>query len=166
MAHPALTDATIKSPVRLLADAVRVFLDASPSDAVPGTPAGRLSVERAYVPEIPIENIQGTMITVLPGAMSSEPGTRQKSRKTEAVEVFVERHLTEIPASAAGKAEIDAFLDFVERVCVALRSTQTVTDAESNAHKYLRHEQTDLEDDRLMLGQAAIRIDAEYEVWI
>ena len=166
MAHAALTDESIKSPVRLLSDALRELLDASPSDAVPDQPAGTILVDRAYYPEVGIEDVEGTMISVLPGPMACKPGARGKNRYEEEVYIFVQQKLENEPKGAAGKAELDAFLDFVHRVVTAISvgPSRKVTDTEANEHDYLANEQTDILDQHLAKGFASVRIDADYEV--
>ena len=166
MVHPALTDATVKSPMRLLADAVRDLLNASPSDAVPGQPAGRLTIERAYLAEVDIDNVRDTMISVVAGESSHQIGTRTrasaKRKVTSQIEILVHRKLDNEPASGDGKTELDDFMDFVERISVALRETAVITDGEGNKHQYEAHEQTEIDEDHLKRNVASIDINVTF----
>ena len=141
MAAPELGDPTIHFPPRLLAEAVRALLDASPSDQLPGQPAGTLTIERAWLPIYRLEDQSAIVLTVLPGDDDGTTFSRRFDRETD-VEILlsVQQRLSTDPTSEVGKTEIDAIVDFAERCLRAAYSR--ITDSEGRQYVPLRYERT------------------------
>ncbi|CAK8988107.1 Uncharacterized protein SCF082_LOCUS1251 [Durusdinium trenchii] len=121
--------------------AVRELLDASPSDQLPGQPAGTLTIERAWLPIYRLEDQSAIVLTVLPGDDDGTTFSRRFDRETD-VEVLlsVQQRLSADPTSEAGKTEIDAIVDFAERCLRAAYSR--ITDSEGRQYVPLRYERT------------------------
>lgn len=145
---PTLSDASIKHSPRLLAEAVRELLDASPSDLLAGQPCGTLKVQRAWLPIFKLKDQTEICITVLAGDDSGELLDRRLGTNDDIEVNFSVQQLlqTTDTQSEEGKQEIDAIVDFAERV---LRAAFTrVTDANGRVCTPITFERT-LDDDAL-----------------
>ena len=114
---PKLSDATIIAPGRLLCEALRELLDASPSDAVPSLPAGRLKTERAYLAVYKLGATTETVITLIAADQTGELYTKEfKSQRVISIDVSVQKVLRNNFRTQAGVDEITEVADFSERV--------------------------------------------------
>lgn len=135
---------------RLLAEAVRDLLSTSPSDLLPGQPAGTLQVERAWLPLFRLEDQTAIVVTVLSGDDAGETIDRRLLKQVDLdLDLSVQQLLTpgiEI-ASAAGKAEIDGIVDFSEQILQ--QAYGMITDSQGRRYTPLRYERT-IEDEALV----------------
>ena len=139
MPDPALSDNTIKYLPRLLAESVRDLLNGSPSDEVAGIPAGRLTIERAWLPVFELHDTAETVISVVPGSDAGEVIARGGlSKRQVSVVVSVQKLLCQPPNTADGKEELDEAVDFAERCLQA--AGQSLRDRTGRQWSFLSYE--------------------------
>lgn len=113
-----IADLSVRSPVRVLAESLRAKLGSSPAD-LGDAPAGRLEVERAYLPVYALEDSTKTVVCVTPGDQAGTVATRSgayRTQRTVQVEVSVQQLLACDPQSLEGLQKLDDLMDYSERV--------------------------------------------------
>jgi len=121
MPSPLQFNPSLQFPPRLLAEALRELLD-SPSDAVPGLPAGTLTVSRAWLPVYQLTSTEEIVVTVLSDEDNGERlmrGARPGVVGETEIAFSIQQLVTADPLSFEGKQQIDAVHDFSERVLQA-----------------------------------------------
>lgn len=119
MAESVITDLTVKSPSRLLAEALRVKLGSSPSDLLASPPAGTLEVERSWMPVFELQDSTKTVVSLISADQAGSINTRSgsyRTTRTVTVMVSVQQLLAVDPQSNAGRDQLSKLADYSERV--------------------------------------------------
>lgn len=159
---PALSDASIKYPPRMLAEAVRALLDDSPSDDLPGQPVGTLTVQRAWLPYMKLEDQTETVISVLTGDDAGSVLDRRFRNQLEIqIDISVQKLLQENDVGSADwNQEVSDVADFAQRCLVA--AYRGITDAAGNSYAPIRYERTQLDDTLREMNQATFLFTITY----
>lgn len=129
---------------------------------VPGLPAGRLKVERSWVPVYKLEAQAETVLSVLCGDDAGDRISRGLTVLGELDLAFsVQRLLSESPHTQAGKEEIDAVVDFAERCLLAAFVPVTVGRLR---YQPMRFRRTMLDETILNWNQVSVLFSITYKV--
>lgn len=159
---PALTDASIQYPPRLLAEAVRALLDQSPSDDVDGQPCGTLTVQRAWLPVFKLEDQTAIVISVLTGDDQGQLFDRSNRNQLDIqIDLSVQKLLQETDQDSLDwKEEIDGVMDFAQRCLIA--AYVGLSDENGNRYTPIRYERTQLDETLRQWNQIAVLFTITY----
>lgn len=132
MTASVISDLTVKSPSLVLAEALRDLLGETPEVYLIEPEAGRLLVERAWLPVFELDATNVTVVSLLPEGQEGQIATRSgslRTRRTVSIMCSVQRLLGLNPQTDAGKCEMDDLKNYSERVLRAcLEAAHDITD--------------------------------------
>jgi hypothetical protein len=122
-----ISDPSIKSPPRLLAEAIRRLIGSPPADGEAGRPVGTIEVQRAYLSIFKLGAADKIVVSVVAQDTGGRIETREmKTARNVTVHVSVQKKLANAHETERGVAECDDVADYSERVLRACLQPVTI----------------------------------------